>query len=268
MANSSELELPTDPKWEISRTRVKLGNPLGEGCFGQVFRAEVTGINMDGAVKILKNDASNQDLLVLVSLMEMMKIIGKHENIINLLGACTQGGPLYVLMEYAAKGCGHKWPTLTPPLAEQQLTCKDVVSCAYQVAQGMDYLASQKYIHRVLAAKNVLVTEDNVIKIADFGLAHYLCNIEYCSRTTNGWLPVKWMAPESLFDQVYTHQSDVWSFRVLLWEIFTLGGSPYPGIPPEDLHKLLQEGYQMDKPANCTHDLYVIMWQCWHAVPS
>ncbi|XP_052610676.1 fibroblast growth factor receptor 3-like isoform X3 [Peromyscus californicus insignis] len=285
MANSSELELPADPKWEISRTRLTLGNPLGEGCFGQVFMAEVIGLNMDStakpvtvAVKMLKNDANNQDLLALMSEMEMMKIIGKHKNIINLLGACTQGGPLYVLMEYAAKGNLREFLRAQRPpgmdysdtsrLAEQQLTCKDLVSCAYQVARGMEYLASQKCIHRDLAARNVLVTEDNVMKIADFGLARDVHNLEYYKKTTNGRLPVKWMAPESLFDRVYTHQSDVWSFGVLLWEIFTLGGSPYPGIPPEDLFKLLKEGYRMDKPANCTHDLYVIMRECWHAVPS
>lgn len=70
-----------------------------------------------------------------------------------------------------------------------------------------------------------------------------------------GRLPVKWMAPEALFDRVYTHQSDVWSFGVLMWEIFTLGGSPYPGIPVEELFKLLKEGHRMDKPSNCTHEL-------------
>ncbi|KAG8453390.1 hypothetical protein GDO86_000137 [Hymenochirus boettgeri] len=123
-------------------------------------------------------------------------------------------------------------------------------------------------IHRDLAARNVLVTEDNVMKIADFGLARDIHNIDYYKKTTNGRLPVKWMAPEALFDRVYTHQSDVWSYGVLLWEIFTLGGSPYPGIPVEELFKLLKEGHRMDKPANCTHELYMIMRECWHVVPS
>ncbi|XP_062963460.1 fibroblast growth factor receptor 3 isoform X7 [Cynocephalus volans] len=286
LANVSELELPADPKWELPRARLTLGKPLGEGCFGQVVMAEAIGIDKDRAakpvtvaVKMLKDDASDKDLSDLVSEMEMMKMIGKHKNIINLLGACTQGGPLYVLVEYAAKGNlreylrarrppGMDYSFDTCKLPAEQLTFKDLVSCAYQVARGMEYLASQKCIHRDLAARNVLVTEDNVMKIADFGLARDVHNLDYYKKTTNGRLPVKWMAPEALFDRVYTHQSDVWSFGVLLWEIFTLGGSPYPGIPVEELFKLLKEGHRMDKPANCTHDLYMIMRECWHAAPS
>ncbi|XP_063780889.1 fibroblast growth factor receptor 3 isoform X3 [Pseudophryne corroboree] len=286
LANVSELGLPADPKWELPRTRLTLGKPLGEGCFGQVVMAEAIGIDKDKpnkastvAVKMLKDDATDKDLSDLVSEMEMMKMIGKHKNIINLLGACTQDGPLYVLVEYASKGNlreylrarrppGMDYSFDTCKIPAEQLTFKDLVSCAYQVARGMEYLASQKCIHRDLAARNVLVTDDNVMKIADFGLARDIHNIDYYKKTTNGRLPVKWMAPEALFDRVYTHQSDVWSFGVLLWEIFTLGGSPYPGIPVEELFKLLKEGHRMDKPANCTHELYMIMRECWHAVPS
>ncbi|KAM8939962.1 fibroblast growth factor receptor 3 isoform 9-T9 [Pelodytes ibericus] len=286
LANVSELGIPSDPKWELARTRLTLGKPLGEGCFGQVVMAEAIGIDKEKpnkastvAVKMLKDDATDKDLSDLVSEMEMMKMIGKHKNIINLLGACTQDGPLYVLVEYASKGNlreylrarrppGMDYSFDTCKIPAEQLTFKDLVSCAYQVARGMEYLASQKCIHRDLAARNVLVTDDNVMKIADFGLARDIHNIDYYKKTTNGRLPVKWMAPEALFDRVYTHQSDVWSFGVLLWEIFTLGGSPYPGIPVEELFKLLKEGHRMDKPANCTHELYMIMRECWHAVPS
>nr|XP_021336336.1 fibroblast growth factor receptor 3 isoform X12 [Danio rerio] len=286
LPNVSELELPSDPKWEFTRTKLTLGKPLGEGCFGQVVMAEAIGIDKEKpnkpltvAVKMLKDDGTDKDLSDLVSEMEMMKMIGKHKNIINLLGACTQDGPLYVLVEYASKGNlreylrarrppGMDYSFDTCKIPNETLTFKDLVSCAYQVARGMEYLASKKCIHRDLAARNVLVTEDNVMKIADFGLARDVHNIDYYKKTTNGRLPVKWMAPEALFDRVYTHQSDVWSYGVLLWEIFTLGGSPYPGIPVEELFKLLKEGHRMDKPANCTHELYMIMRECWHAVPS
>uniref|UniRef100_A0A4W3HE61 Fibroblast growth factor receptor n=1 Tax=Callorhinchus milii TaxID=7868 RepID=A0A4W3HE61_CALMI len=286
LAGVSEYELPEDPMWEFSRDKLTLGKPLGEGCFGQVVLADALGVDKDKtkepahvAVKMLKVDATEKDLSDLVSEMEMMKMIGKHKNIINLLGACTQDGPLYVIVEYASKGNLRQYLRARRPpgmeytfdvnhVPEEQLTFKDLVSSTYQVARGMEYLASQKCIHRDLAARNVLVTENNVMKIADFGLARDVHNIDYYKKTTNGRLPVKWMAPEALFDRVYTHQSDVWSFGVLMWEIFTLGGSPYPGIPVEELFKLLKEGHRMDKPANCTNDLYMMMRDCWHAIPA
>uniref|UniRef100_A0A8C1X9H1 Fibroblast growth factor receptor 4 n=1 Tax=Cyprinus carpio TaxID=7962 RepID=A0A8C1X9H1_CYPCA len=286
LAGVMEFELPYDPDWEFPRENLTLGKPLGEGCFGQVVRAEAYGINKDNqdqmttvAVKMLKDDATDKDLADLISEMELMKVMDKHKNIINLLGVCTQDGPLYVLVEYASKGSLREYLRARRPpgmdytfdvtkVPEEQLTFKDLVSCAYQVARGMEYLASKRCIHRDLAARNVLVTEDNVMKIADFGLARGVHQIDYYKKTTNGRLPVKWMAPEALFDRVYTHQSDVWSFGVLMWEIFTLGGSPYPGIPVEELFKLLKEGHRMDKPSNCTHELYMKMRECWHAVPT
>uniref|UniRef100_A0A8C3L1H9 Fibroblast growth factor receptor n=1 Tax=Chrysolophus pictus TaxID=9089 RepID=A0A8C3L1H9_CHRPC len=251
LAGVSEYELPEDPKWEFPRDKLTLGKPLGEGCFGQVVMAEAVGIDKDRpkeavtvAVKMLKDDATEKDLSDLVSEMEMMKMIGKHKNIINLLGACTQDGEFYVVRNNSIFFCYgvFQWVFL---------------SCL-----------SLQCIHRDLAARNVLVTENNVMKIADFGLARDINNIDYYKKTTNGRLPVKWMAPEALFDRVYTHQSDVWSFGVLMWEIFTLGGSPYPGIPVEELFKLLKEGHRMDKPANCTNELYMMMRDCWQAVPS
>uniref|UniRef100_A0A671SKP7 Fibroblast growth factor receptor n=1 Tax=Sinocyclocheilus anshuiensis TaxID=1608454 RepID=A0A671SKP7_9TELE len=286
LSGVSEYELTQDPCWEVPRERLVLGKPLGEGCFGQVVMGEAIGLDKDKpnritkvAVKMLKSDATEKDLSDLISEMEMMKMIGKHKNIINLLGACTQDGPLYVIVEYASKGNLREYLRARPPhgmeycynpdqVPVESMSIKDLVSCAYQVARGMEYLASKKCIHRDLAARNVLVTEDNVMKIADFGLARDVHHIDYYKKTTNGRLPVKWMAPEALFDRIYTHQSDVWSFGVLLWEIFTLGGSPYPGVPVEELFKLLREGHRMDRPSACTQEIYLMMKDCWHAVPT
>uniref|UniRef100_A0A8C0FVV8 Fibroblast growth factor receptor n=1 Tax=Bubo bubo TaxID=30461 RepID=A0A8C0FVV8_BUBBB len=273
LAGVMELDLPLDAKWEFPRDKLVLGKPLGEGCFGQVVRAEAYGLDRDRpdravtvAVKMLKDNATDKDLADLISEMEMMKLMDKHKNIINLLGVCTQDGPLYVIVEFAAKGNLREYLRARRPpipdyafdivaMPEEQLSFKDLVSCVYQVARGMEYLESKRCIHRDLAARNVLVTAESVMKIADFGLARDVHDIDYYKKTSNGRLPVKWMAPEALFDRVYTHQSDVWSFGILMWEIFTLGGSPYPGIPVEELFKLLKEGHRMDRPSNCTHEL-------------
>ncbi|EHB11361.1 Fibroblast growth factor receptor 4 [Heterocephalus glaber] len=262
LAGLVNLDLPLDPLWEFPRDRLVLGKPLGEGCFGQVVRAEAFGMDPTQpdqtstvAVKMLKDNASDKDLADLVSEMEVMKLIGQHKNIINLLGVCTQEGPLYVIVECAAKG------NLREFLRARRPPGPDLSPEGPRSSEG-------QCIHRDLAARNVLVTEDNVMKIADFGLARGIHHIDYYKKTSNGRLPVKWMAPEALFDRVYTHQSDVWSFGILLWEIFTLGGSPYPGIPVEELFALLREGHRMDRPPNCPPELYGLMRECWHAAPS
>ncbi|MGH0139888.1 UNVERIFIED_CONTAM: hypothetical protein FKN15_076425 [Acipenser sinensis] len=203
LAGVMEFELPLDPIWEFPRDNLALGKPLGEGCFGQVVRAEAYGMSKETpeqpstvAVKMLKDDATDKDLSDLISEMELMKVMDKHKNIINLLGVCTQDGPLYVLVEYASKGSLREYLRARRPpgvdytfdvtkVPEEQLTFKDLLSCAYQVARGMEYLASKRCIHRDLAARNVLVTEDNVMKIADFGLARGVHQIDYYKKTTN-----------------------------------------------------------------------------------
>ncbi|KAI9542266.1 Fibroblast growth factor receptor 4 [Dissostichus eleginoides] len=166
LAGVMEFELPYDPVWEFPRENLTLGKPLGEGCFGQVVRADAYGINKDSpdpastvAVKMLKDDATDKDLADLISEMELMKVMDKHKNIINLLGVCTQDGPLYVLVEYASKGSLREYLRARRPpgmdytfdvtkVPEEQLTFKDLLSCAYQVARGMEYLASKRRCHK------------------------------------------------------------------------------------------------------------------------
>ncbi|CAH0562089.1 unnamed protein product [Brassicogethes aeneus] len=280
----SEYELPTDSDWEIPRHKLKLGKSLGEGAFGRVVRAEVTDPPKNGptivAVKMLKGSHSDSEMMDLVSEMELMKMIGKHINIINLLGCCTQGGPLYVVCEFAPHGnlrdflrshrsAGYELAVGSDEKEKETLTQKDLVSFAYQVARGMEYLSSRRCIHRDLAARNVLVSDDYVLKIADFGLARDIhCN-DYYRKTTDGRLPVKWMAPEALFHRVYTTQSDVWSYGILLWEIMTLGGTPYPSVPNVDtLFQLLRNGRRMEKPPCCSLEIYMLMRDCWSYYPT
>uniref|UniRef100_A0A8C3JU40 receptor protein-tyrosine kinase n=1 Tax=Calidris pygmaea TaxID=425635 RepID=A0A8C3JU40_9CHAR len=317
-------EFEYDLKWEFPRENLEFGQVLGSGAFGKVVNATAYGISNAGdsvqvAVKMLKEkpDASEKDALM--SELKMMTHIGSHENIVNLLGACTVSGPIYLIFEYCCYGDllnylrrkrekfhwtltdifkqhnfsfyhnihfdqnsseeAHRklilWLFFTDKIkyASRQmdeeedfnvLTFEDLLCFSYQVAKGMEFLESKSCIHRDLAARNILVTHGKVVKICDFGLARDVVNDSNYIVRGNARLPVKWMAPESLFERTYTMKSDVWSYGILLWEIFSLGVNPYPGIQVDtNFYKLIQSGFKMDRPYYATKDVYRVMQSCW-----
>ncbi|KAH8270112.1 hypothetical protein KR018_004090 [Drosophila ironensis] len=289
----NEYEFPLDSNWEIPRGQLRLGSILGEGAFGRVVMAEAEGLPRSPhvtetivAVKMVKEEHTDADMASLVREMEVMKMIGKHINIINLLGCCSQSGPLWVIVEYAPHGNLKDFLKQNRPgapqrrsgsdgylddkplIPAQQLGEKELTKFAFQIARGMEYLASRRCIHRDLAARNVLVSDGYVMKIADFGLARDIQDTDYYRKNTNGRLPIKWMAPESLQEKKYDSQSDVWSYGVLLWEIMTYGMQPYPHIlSAEELYSYLITGQRMEKPPKCSLNIYVVMRQCWHFEP-
>jgi proto-oncogene tyrosine-protein kinase Ret len=140
-----------------------------------------------------------------------------------------------------------------------------LLSFAYQIASGMEYLSNMSVVHRDLACRNILVDKDKMLKIADFGLSRE--GEMYISKTT-GQVPLRWMSVETIRDRVFTTKSDVWSYGITLWEIGTLGGYPYPTHNNRELLEALQKGYRLSKPANCTNDIYLIMQQCWNEDPE
>ncbi|KAJ2939591.1 hypothetical protein O0L34_g14305 [Tuta absoluta] len=272
------LPTPTksDPKWEFPRNKLRLQTLLGQGNFGQVWKAEADDLNgHDGltrlvAVKSIKETASQKEKQELLHEIYIMQKIGTHPNVVTLLACCTEQEPYLLIMEYVM--CGKLLTYLRERRARPDrfsgsgaLTSRDLTVFAYCVARGMDYIASKGIVHRDLAARNVLVDHNKLCKIADFGMSRCAGN---GARTSRGALPVRWMAPEALLYNVYNHQTDVWAYGILLWEIVTLGSTPYAAMSGREVLTAVTEGYRLERPPHCKPQLYRAMHSCWHADPS
>jgi len=280
--------LSIDKKFEYPRQDLVFGDTLGEGQFGRVVSA--TAFNIAGklgysmvAVKMLRDGSSISDLSDIVTEYNLLRDLD-HPNVIKLIGACTDSrGPFYLIIEYAEHGSlknylrdlkniietkSEESETLNKE-DEFQKTRGETYNFAFQISKGMAYLEGLKVVHRDLATRNILLAEPGkVCKISDFGMSRDVYVDQTYTKVGSGKLPVKWMAPESLQDQVYTSKSDVWSYGVLLWELDTLGSMPYPGVRPESLLSLFQTGYRMEKPKGCPDSIYQLMLECWNISPN
>ncbi|KAI5743423.1 hypothetical protein M8J77_018054 [Diaphorina citri] len=279
--NDPVLNQKSDDKWEVPRQHIKVFDILGEGCFGQVWKCEALGIDgREGpcivAVKTLKENAGERERLDLLQELTVMKTLDPHPNVVRLLGCCTEKEPFFVIMEYVPYGKLQSF--LRSSRAQRyynnmhgksnSLTSRDLTSFCYQVARGMQFLSSRGIIHRDLAARNVLIGENHCCKVADFGFARDLMTSSVYERKSEGRLPIRWMAPESLYDNIFSVKSDIWSFGVLIWEIVTLGSTPYPGMAAAEVMKKVRDGYRLEKPDHCRRELYNIMYYCWDKEPN
>ena len=208
------------------------------------------------AVKTFKT-GSMSDFLVEAQIMKKLR----HKKIIQLYAACTKREPLYIVMELMMYG------RLQDYLQEgkgRHLKLPRLIDIGSQIACGMAYLERQHYIHRELAAKNVLVGEGGLVKIANFGLARQMNH----ESKTDLRLLIRWTAPEALQYKRFSIKSDVWSFGIVLWEVVTYGREPYPGMKNEEVKTKVKEGYHMPHLSQCPDPLYQIMLNCWKTVPE
>ncbi|UXI15588.1 transcription initiation factor [Sarcoptes scabiei] len=251
-----------DPKafeaagWVIRMNDLKLGEILGKGEFGDVLLGSFHGRKV--AVKKLKdsNSKAAQDFLTEASLMTSLR----HKNLVQLLGVVFDGPSVCFVTEYMAKG------SLVDYLRSRgrlHVTKQDQIAFAADTCAGMAYLESKQVIHRDLAARNVLISEDGVAKVCDFGLAR-----DQTLGLDGGKFPIKWTAPEALRYAKFSNKSDMWSFGILLWEIYSFGRVPYPRIPLADVVKHVEKGYRMEAPEGCPLEIYDIMRLAWHLDPE
>ncbi|XP_065640053.1 proto-oncogene tyrosine-protein kinase receptor Ret isoform X3 [Hydra vulgaris] len=336
------------PCW-IFPESIVFDKKIGEGAFGNVFIAKInTQVisktmyakqsqlvsddvknDLTVAVKLLKDGANQSEFDNFCDEIDLMKKIGYHQYIVNMIGYSKVKKPLCLVLEYMENGNllhflrntrnkktlisrenirhnkmvfrNFKMPSCltiailgqlrnteetqsfmstenpknletvkliqNESLSSEIITPNDLLNFAWQISSGMEYLSSIKLVHCDLAARNILVGATKNIKISGFGLTRKSNeNLTYLSCKSRR-LPVKWMAVEALFDHMFTSYSDVWAYGIVLFEIVTLGGSPYPTVSDCELLPLLKSGFRMDRPKNCAQPMYDIMVKCWNEDP-
>lgn len=282
---------PKDPcEVDEKRLMVNEDEVLGSGAFAVVCKGCLRGPTLPGertqstsyrmnevAVKMLKKQAADYFRVELEREIEFMKTLGSHPHVLQMVGYVSSECKPLLLLEYCPDGdllshlrkhreCVKLFPG--EPCTKQINTCVrtgDLLSYAWQIADGMTYLSAKKFIHRDLAARNVLVNKQ-CLKIADFGLTRYSDDSLY--TTKSGRLPIKWMSPEALKRAEFSTASDIWSYGVLLYEIFSAGNMPYPTIHPSEMLTHLEAGNRLERPEHASDEMYSLMQLCWSLDPT
>uniref|UniRef100_A0A8C6PEA2 Tyrosine-protein kinase n=1 Tax=Nothobranchius furzeri TaxID=105023 RepID=A0A8C6PEA2_NOTFU len=251
-----------DKKWILNHEDVVLGELLGKGNFGEVFKGTLLRDKMLVAVKTCKEDLPPELKIRFLSEARILKQYD-HPNIVKLIGVCTQRQPIYIVMELIPGGDFLSFLRKK----KEDLKMKQLLRFAVDAAAGMAYLESKNCIHRDLAARNCLVGDNNVLKISDFGMSRQEDDGVYSSSGLKQ-IPIKWTAPEALNYGRYSSESDVWSYGVLLWETFSLGVCPYPGMTNQQAREQVEKGYRMTCPQRCPDEVYKVMQRCWQYNPE
>ncbi|XP_017877992.1 tyrosine-protein kinase Fer isoform X2 [Ceratina calcarata] len=248
-------------RWELNNDDVILLDKIGRGNFGDVYKAQLKTCKTEVAVKTCKVTLPDEQKRKFLQEGRILKQYD-HPNIVKLIGICVQKQPIMIVMELVPGG------SLLPYLRKNAsgITQQEQLRMCKDAAAGMRYLESKYCIHRDLAARNCLVGYESIVKISDFGMSRE--EEEYIVSDGMKQIPIKWTAPEALNFGKYTSLCDVWSYGVLMWEIFSKGGNPYSGMSNSQAREKIDAGYRMPAPENTPDEIYRLMLRCWEYEPE
>uniref|UniRef100_A0A4W4GPG8 Protein kinase domain-containing protein n=1 Tax=Electrophorus electricus TaxID=8005 RepID=A0A4W4GPG8_ELEEL len=256
--------MPSTRDYEIQRERIELGRCIGEGQFGDVHQGvyvcpESPALSV--AVKTCKNSTSDSVREKFLQEALTMRQFD-HPHIVKLIGVITEN-PVWIIMELCTLGELRSFLQVR----KYSLDLATLILFAYQLSTALAYLESKRFVHRDIAARNVLVSSADCVKLGDFGLSRYMEDSSYY-KASKGKLPIKWMAPESINFRRFTSSSDVWMFGVCMWEILMYGVKPFQGVKNNDVIGRIENGERLAMPHNCPPTLYSLMTKCWAYDPS
>lgn len=267
--SGNKLEEPQSPNetndYEIARERISLLDILGNGQFGDVHKGvyrEKDGSEVPVAVKTCKEDneeSMTEKFLEEAFIMQQFD----HPHIVKLIGICSAARPVWIIMELAKHGEMRAYLQNN----KHRLDLTTLIMYAFQLSTALSYLESKKFVHRDIAARNVLVSAHDCVKLGDFGLSRWVEEQSYY-KASKGKLPIKWMAPESINFRRFTSASDVWMFGVCIWEILMYGIKPFQGVKNNDVIGKIENGERLPLPSGCPPSLYNLMCVCWSYEPS
>uniref|UniRef100_A0A671WJR4 non-specific protein-tyrosine kinase n=1 Tax=Sparus aurata TaxID=8175 RepID=A0A671WJR4_SPAAU len=256
--------MPSTRDYEIQRDRIELGRCIGEGQFGDVHQGVYNSPDKPGlhvAIKTCKNctsDSVREKFLQEALTMRQFD----HPHIVKLIGVITEN-PVWIIMELCTLGELRSFLQVR----KYNLDLATLILFAYQLSTALAYLESKRFVHRDIAARNVLVSSVDCVMLGDFGLSRYMEDSSYY-KASKGKLPIKWMAPESINFRRFTSASDVWMFGVCMWEILMYGIKPFQGVKNNDVIGRIENGERLAMPPQCPPTLYSLMTKCWSYDPS
>ncbi|KAJ2942682.1 hypothetical protein O0L34_g11223 [Tuta absoluta] len=254
---------------QYSLSQIKFLEELGEGAFGKVYKGALkkNGETLYVAVKALKENASAKTQADFRREIDLISELN-HDNIVCIVGVALREEPLCMLFEFMARGDLHEFLMGRAPPSGKGLPPMRLLNIAHNISSGMQYLASHHYVHRDLAARNCLVSDDFVVKISDFGLSRDIYSSDYYRVQSKSLLPVRWMPPESILYGKFTTESDIWSYGVVLWEIYSYGLQPYYGYSNREVISMVRGGELLAAPTGCPPLMYGLMRDCWRHSPT
>ncbi|XP_077192883.1 inactive tyrosine-protein kinase 7 isoform X1 [Paroedura picta] len=274
-SSSASKRHSASDKMHFPRSSLQTITNLGKGEFGEVFLAKAKGIeDSEAEVLVLVKSLQTRDEQLQLDFRREFEMFGKlnHSNVVRLLGLCRETEPHYMILEYVDLGDLKQFLRISrskdEKLKSQPISTKQKVSFCCQVALGMEHLSNSRFVHKDLAARNCLVSAQRQVKVSSLSLSKDVYNSEYY-HYHQAWIPLRWMPPEAVLEDEFSTKSDIWSFGVVMWEIFTLGEMPYSKLADEEVLAGLQTGkMKLPHPEGCPSKIYKVMQRCWASSPK